>query len=35
MSGGLSSAAVDRSIRTPALRYADTLMEMDEDEIMT
>ena len=34
--GGLATAAAERSmLRTPALRYADRLMEMDEDEIMT
>ena len=36
MGGGLATAAAERSmLRTPALRYADRLMEMDEDEIMT
>ena len=34
MGGGLAAAAADRStLRTPASRYADTLMEMDEDEL--
>ena len=34
MGGGLAAAAAERSmLRTPASRYADTLMEMDEDEI--
>ena len=34
MGGGLATAAAERSmLRTPASRYADTLMEMDEDEI--
>ena len=35
MSGGLATAAAERSmLRTPASRYADTLMEMDEDEVL-
>ena len=34
--GGLAAAAAERSmLRTPASRYADTLMEMDEDEIIS
>ena len=36
MGGGLAAAAAERSmLRTPASRYADTLMEMDEDEIIS
>ena len=35
LSGGLATAAAERSmLRTPASRYADTLMEMDEDDIL-